>query len=326
MKKSSKKFGSIKARASRSAKVAKLKWCDEYSQKWLDSIQMVAGHFSGGGSSSSNSASAYYFQSSAQASTLSTTAAVSSTYDAMVWLMQTAAQPIVLTPAPAKVSASKTKTPAKAKAPAKKTTLASTKPVVKVHLAAAPSPAHDKEVAITNISGVWHVDSNNSKLTVDGGAGSMLCLSTAAGSHLVFGIMKVHPDTMAAFAVHITPQRTRSTPLIPLAKSDSYCLETDIDRKTGQTNVWVNDVGLDMGVLKALKGGAHSASFAVAASQPGDHLLSGRFTNCAIAKAGQWVAAAFDETLQGGNLALHHDVKIAAPNSLSCRDLRSSVA
>jgi hypothetical protein len=183
-----------------------------------------------------------------------------------------------------------------------------------------------KSRPITNVSGLWKYESVNSKVTADGAAGSMVCLRAASGQYLVCGIAKTQPGTTSAFVVHLTPTSARATDLIPLPKASSYVLEADVAAKTGQTTFWVNDVGINLGKLNGLKGGATSAYFAVAASCAEDHLPSGRFANCAVAKNGKWETANLTYNLQSGKLDPHQEVKILAQDSVSSRDLRSRVA
>jgi hypothetical protein len=178
---------------------------------------------------------------------------------------------------------------------------------------------------ISNVQGIWHFASARPKVAPDGGAYSAVTLYNLYGYKASLGIMKVRTGDYAGFAAYVTPQGARVTNLLKLPKADSYCLEADVDQKTGQTTFWVNDSGWDMGVLQGFKGGAHFAGFSSGAIGAGTHLLSGRFANCAVAREGKWDAAPLSRDTLMGEVPPHIEVTHSAPASMTIADLRSKV-
>jgi len=177
----------------------------------------------------------------------------------------------------------------------------------------------------SNVSGIWKFDLTKSKVTHNGAAYAVTSLASARNAMVQFGIVNLGSHGFAAIGMYRTPEKTRLTAPMALPKADSYCFEIDMDAQTGQTNFWVNDQGWDMGVLKGFKGGAHVSAFGAGALHPGDHLLSGRFTDCAYAVDGQWQKAEFKRELAKNNLALHQESTMLAADSVSFRDLRTAV-
>jgi len=187
-----------------------------------------------------------------------------------------------------------------------------------------PTALPDKTPALTNFSGVWAFDSKESKVTNGGMAYGTMGLSSKDAS-VGIGIINHKPGGFAIVGVYKTPERILVTPSLKLPKGDSFCFEIDIDRKSGQTNLWINDEGLNLGILKGFENGAHGAALALGAVRYGDHLLSGRFTDCALAVDGQWQQACVMATQKDSKILPHHEVGIIASNGMYARDLRTAV-
>ncbi|HVU37316.1 MAG TPA: hypothetical protein VHC95_03210 [Opitutales bacterium] len=181
---------------------------------------------------------------------------------------------------------------------------------------------------LTNAAGVWVPESVESLIATEQGAAfKTVSLATLGCFRATVGVGRDQAGNIFAFGSHasLQPRQTSVTDVVPLPKADSYAMEVDIDAKTGHTRFWVNDVGIDVGVLAGFKGGAHFAGFGGGTLVLGDHMLSGRFTNCAVATAKGWQPASLANNQLMGCIPPHIQVK-ANSDGLTCRDLRSRVA
>lgn len=183
----------------------------------------------------------------------------------------------------------------------------------------------EKSPAITNFSGVWNLDSDASKAAKGGMAYSTLGLTSIKGTSVGLGVVNLNPGGFGIVGIYKNAKRTFVTALMPLPKTDAVCFEIDIDRQSGQTNLWIDDKGLDLGVLKGFENGAHNAALTMGAIRSGDHLLSGRFTNCAVAVDGQWQQARLSPLQKENAILPHHEARVLAQDSVLIRDLRTAV-
>lgn len=109
----------------------------------------------------------------------------------------------------------------------------------------------------------------------------------------------------------------------PITIGESAYFEIDVNPLTSQVTFWVNEQGMDMGVLRGFKGGAQRASW-VAVAGPNDHLPNGSFTDCAIAHAEGWESCKFLKS-DAAQLILqpHHKVELIAADAIAYAEMRS---
>ncbi len=181
---------------------------------------------------------------------------------------------------------------------------------------------------VTNISGVWKFDSADSRVTRSGAAITAMTLVSPKGGLAVLGIMKSASHGLTGLALHIAKDGTRRAVLLPLPKADAFCLELDSDSKTGQVTFWINEAGWDMGRL-GFNGGGWGA-FVGRTMHPHDHLLSGQFAECAVARNGRWQSCDFTQPLATlrtvKQLSPYHEHGHPEANTIRTRDLRTAVA
>jgi hypothetical protein len=102
-------------------------------------------------------------------------------------------------------------------------------------------------------------------------------------------------------------------------------LELDIDPTTSDIVFWINDKGLDMGVIPGFKGGADSVRWHAGANRNRDK-LNGKLTDCAIANASGWNSASFrDEHVNRDQLQDDHSFELFSPNCIAIGGSRSFV-
>ncbi|HVU37317.1 MAG TPA: hypothetical protein VHC95_03215 [Opitutales bacterium] len=177
---------------------------------------------------------------------------------------------------------------------------------------------------ITNVAAVWEPEASTAKISsIDGGAYKVISLNSLAGHRACVGIGLDYSGSPVAFGVYTTHQTVKITDPLPLsADAKSYALEVDLDHKTGQTTFWINDVGLDMGVLDGFKGGAHFAGFGGGTMKPNDQMLSGRLSKCAVGSVNRWRPAELSTQTMLSCMPPHVEIKTKG-DSYTCRDLRS---
>ena len=135
------------------------------------------------------------------------------------------------------------------------------------------------------------------------------------------GLMKANNDLVLTF-LYYAPGLVSRSEWLSVAKDQPLHLELDIDPKTSNVVYWVNDKGMDMGVLPGFKGGADRAVWAAFGMQGGD-MLSGKLSNCAYATAAGWRATAFGkEHIVRNDLHPDHSVETLAHNSIAIGNSR----
>jgi len=177
----------------------------------------------------------------------------------------------------------------------------------------------------TNVSATWQFDSTKTKVIAGGASYAVVSLASARGALIQLGIVCLHNHGLAMVGLHASANGVRLTDPMPLPKADSYCFEIDVDPKTGQTTLWNNEKGWDMGALEGFQGGGHFPGFTAGTLQSGDHLPSGRFMNCAFAVEGKWQKAELSKENTQHTLAMHQESALLAPDCISFRDLRTAV-
>ncbi len=125
--------------------------------------------------------------------------------------------------------------------------------------------------------------------------------------------------TLSGFGVkfiYYTPSAARHSESIPVAMNEPVHVELDIDPKTSNVVFWINDKGMDMGVLDGFKGGADRARW-LAAGRHARVVHGGELRDCAVATAAGWEAAAFrDEHVNDYQLHTEHTFKVSSHNSI----------
>lgn len=107
-----------------------------------------------------------------------------------------------------------------------------------------------------------------------------------------------------------------------LTDKDYIYFEIDVETKTSRVVFWINDLGLDMGVLPGFENGAISAVWGAKAS-PGAHMIGGQFADCAYATAAGWQSSDFNNcTIAHNNLESHHYVEVLSSHAIALGDKR----
>jgi hypothetical protein len=93
-------------------------------------------------------------------------------------------------------------------------------------------------------------------------------------------------------------------------------LELDIDPNTSNVVFWVNDKGMDMGVIPGYVGGAARVRWMVAGNS--QEMPDGKLTDCAVATSAGWKAAALrQDHINRDYLHPDHTFDIVSHNSIS---------
>jgi len=189
------------------------------------------------------------------------------------------------------------------------------------HVAPRISAFHS-EHGITNVSGMLY---STQKISIPstGFSTVMLSLITDNGSWLKAGVMRNGRGDQLLTIGYNSPTRQAMVMPRPIPLGDYVYLEIDINAKSSQVTVWVNDKGLDLGVLPGFKGGTSRAAWVVR-STPDTHLYSGKLVNCAIATADGWSSCSWDKyAFQKDDLKDHHFTSLLSSHSFAFGDKRS---
>ena len=176
---------------------------------------------------------------------------------------------------------------------------------------------------VTNLAGVWRFDSDKASITPNGAAVCGLTIASTQRDVATLGIVKWGPQNVAGLVTHVSRDGVKRATLLPLPKSSSYCFEFDIEQIRGQVTCWINDTGWDMGTL-GFKGGA-LGMVSARVLHHGDHMLSGHFSDCAVAVGDKWQALDLTIHPPQNNLALYHEYEHPTPDSIHIRDLRTAM-
>jgi hypothetical protein len=175
---------------------------------------------------------------------------------------------------------------------------------------------------VTNVSAIWRPDA---KTSATGVASANVSLTAANGNWLRAGVLRGSKGMFVLSLSYSSPERkciapSRSVPA--LSQGDNVYLEIDVDPKDSRVVFWVNNVGLDMGVLPGFKGGAPQVSW-LAQAGSNSHMINGQLTDCAFATAAGWTACDLGKCEVGHqNLQDHHLVEQLSPNGFAVGDRR----
>jgi len=182
------------------------------------------------------------------------------------------------------------------------------------------SRSHSK---ITNISALWWPGVSIPS-RVHGVTSANISLESEQGCMLKAGLMRSRHGLVSLWLTYISP--SRRVIARPEFLSDFECIYFEIDTHptTSQVTFWINDKGLDMGVLPGFEYGAQRYAIEAHATQDA-HLFSGKFTDCAFASTSGWIACDLSKSQVGhSNLQDHHTVDILSLSSIAIGDKRSA--
>jgi len=166
---------------------------------------------------------------------------------------------------------------------------------------------------LTNASFRWQPDAiipeNPSQSDVSVG------LSSKRGYMVVVSITRSR-DGLSVVFMHYGPGTVRHMQPIAVAIDKPIHVELDIDPKTSNVVYWVNDKGMDMGVLDGFKGGADSVRW-LAGGHDMRTIHGGEFMDCSVATEAGWRPAGFrSEHVEADELHPSHALKVSSHNSI----------
>jgi hypothetical protein len=167
---------------------------------------------------------------------------------------------------------------------------------------------------LTNASFLWHP----SAATPENPTHSSVSVALASNKHgcMVVATISRSLTGFGAKFIYYTPSSARHSKSISVALNEPVYVELDIDSKAGKVVYWINDKGMDMGVLDGFKGGADRVRW-LAAARGQLNVHGGELTDCAVATEAGWEAAAFrDEHVDANQLHTDHIFKVSSHNSI----------
>jgi hypothetical protein len=178
------------------------------------------------------------------------------------------------------------------------------------------------DVAITNCAANFRLDPNNVN-PLTGNACMFISLASADNSRLLAGVFYAPNRKLRLTLWHGTPERHVIAKPTELTTNDSFYLEIDVNPKNSQVTFWINERGMDMGVLSGFKGGANKVGWAAHASSA-VHLPNCSFTDCALASKDGWLACDLGKAdTNHANIQSYHSVELLSPNHISITNKRA---
>lgn len=175
---------------------------------------------------------------------------------------------------------------------------------------------------ITNVSAIWWPGVSIPK-AVRGLTSATICLC-AEKSWLKLGLLRQPDGRQTVSICYNSSVRKSIVRPTPVPTGEYVCFEIDVNPKSSQVTFWVNDRGLDMGVLPGFEGGGQQA-FWVASATSDAHLISGKFSDCAFATQSGWIACDMSENDLGRyNVLEYHQLEVLSRNSFALSDKRSA--
>jgi len=169
---------------------------------------------------------------------------------------------------------------------------------------------------LTNASFKWQPDANLLS-SASGFSSVIVSLCSRNKSYNVNVMVQRTGKSLSALFVYDTSTSGHDTIRIPLPLDQAVHLELDINPKTSNVVYWVNDKGMDMGVLPGFKGGAEEAYWTVCGFH-GHDMMFGKMLDCAFATSEGWQATSFrPNRLNLDNLHKDHLVEILDNNSIN---------
>ena len=144
-----------------------------------------------------------------------------------------------------------------------------------------------------------------------------ISLIGADNTRLQAGVFHTPDRRLLLSLWHGTIYKHAITKQSELNASDSIYLEIDVNPKNSQVTFWVNEQGLDMGVLSGFKGGANRAGWFVS-STSSIHLPNCSFADIALASKDGWLPCDLGKAATHHmNIQSYHSVELLSSNHIS---------
>jgi len=175
---------------------------------------------------------------------------------------------------------------------------------------------------VTNASFRWQPDAGNSEKAV---GRVFVTLIGKDDRHQITAMLTSFGNGLQAIFIHHSPSSAPVSERTAVSMNESIHMELDVDPKTSNVVFWINDKGMDMGIIPGFEGGASAARW-MATGDRHAHKLTGKLTDCAVATTDGWRATRFrDEHVNRQDLHEDHIFDVSSPNSIAIGGLRSIV-